>query len=163
MDSDPYDLKRFILAQAPLYEQALAELRAGRKRTHWMWFIFPQLAGLGTSELARRYAIRDLDEARAYLAHPLLGARLQACAEALLAIEGRSAREILGRPDNLKLRSSATLFACLSPQDSVFHRLLERYFAGIPDPLTLALLGYGGSIQPPGAKVWADEATKDEP
>ncbi|QIK38352.1 DUF1810 domain-containing protein [Caldichromatium japonicum] len=141
MSSGPYDLERFVAAQASIYEQALAELRAGCKRSHWMWFIFPQIAGLGTSPMSRRYTIRNLDEARAYLAHPLLGARLRACAEALLAIEGKGAREILGSPDDLKLRSSATLFACISPKGSVFHRLLERYFVGMLDPLTLERCG----------------------
>ncbi|MCK7473902.1 MAG: DUF1810 domain-containing protein [Rhodopseudomonas palustris] len=138
--TDPHDLNRFVEAQRDSYAQALAELRAGRKRSHWMWFVFPQLAGLGSSVMARRYAIRDRNEARAYLDHPFLGARLRACAEALLAIEGRSAREILGSPDDLKLGSSATLFAQISPPGSVFHRLLERYYDGQPDPLTLERL-----------------------
>ena len=138
---DPHDLDRFVRAQEGHYAQALAELRAGRKRTHWMWFIFPQLDGLGFSETARWYAIRDLDEARAYLAHPLLGPRLIDCAEALLAVQGRSAREILGTPDDLKLRSCATLFAQVSPGGSIFHRLLEVFFEGVADARTLALLG----------------------
>ena len=137
---DPNDLTRFIEAQRDIDAQALAELRAGRKRSHWMWFIFPQIAGLGASAMARVYAIRDLDEARAFLAHPVLGARLRACAEALLAITGRTARDILGSPDDLKLCSSATLFAHCSPPGSVFHRLLERYFGGQPDALTLERL-----------------------
>lgn len=137
---DPHALTRFIEAQHAIYAQALAELRAGRKRSHWMWFIFPQIAGLGSSARARHYAIRNLDEARAYLDHPVLGARLRECAEALLAIPGRSARDILGSPDDLKLCSSATLFARCSPPGSVFHRLLERYCGGQPDALTLERL-----------------------
>ena len=135
-----HDLNCFVEAQRDIYAQALAELRAGRKRSHWMWFVFPQIAGLGSSAMACRYALSDLDEARAYLNHPLLGARLRHCAEALLAIEGRSAREILGSPDDLKLCSSATLFAQVSPLGSVFHRLLERYCRGQPDRLTLERL-----------------------
>lgn len=135
--NDPHDLNRFVEAQRDIYAQTLAELCAGRKRSHWMWFVFPQIAGLGSSAMACRYALRNLDEAQAYLDHPLLGARLRACAEALLAIEGRSAREILGSPDDLKLCSSATLFAQVSPPGSVFQRLLERYYDGPPDPLTL--------------------------
>ena len=138
--NDPHDLNRFVEAQRDIYAQALAELRAGRKRSHWMWFVFPQLAGLGSSVPARRYALSDLDEARAYLDHPLLGVRLRECAEALLAIEGRLAREILGSPDDMKLGSSATLFAQISPPGSVFHRLLERYCGGRPDRLTLERL-----------------------
>lgn len=141
MSSDPHDLERFVLAQAPCYERALAELRRGRKTTHWMWFVFPQIAGLGSSEMARRYAIRDLAEARGYLTHPVLGPRLLACAEAVLAVEGRSARVIMGSPDDRKLRSCATLFAHLSPPASVFHRVLEQYYEGQPDARTLALLG----------------------
>lgn len=138
--NDPHELNRFIAAQRDIHAQALAELCAGCKRSHWMWFVFPQLAGLGSSAMACRYALRDLDEARVYLNHPLLGARLRDCAEALLAIEGRSAREILGSPDDLKLCSSATLFAQISPQGSVFYRLLERYCGGRPDRLTLERL-----------------------
>lgn len=137
---DPHDLNRFVAAQVDTHAQALAELRAGRKRSHWMWYIFPQLAGLGVSAMAQRYAIRSLDEARAYLEHPLLGARLAECAAALLAHEGRTAREILGTPDDLKLRSCATLFAAAAPPGSAFARLLARYFDGQPDPLTLERL-----------------------
>ena len=137
---DPHALTRFIEAQHAIYTQALAELRAGRKRSHWMWFIFPQIAGLGASAMARVYAIRDLDEARAFLAHPVLGARLRACSEALLLITGRSAHDILGSPDDRKRCFSATLFAHCSPPGSVFHRLLERYFGGQPDALTLERL-----------------------
>lgn len=139
--ADPHDLQRFVDAQVGSYETALAELRAGRKRTHWMWYVFPQLAGLGTSDMARRYAIRSLDEATAYLAHPVLGPRLVACAEALLAVTGRSAHEIMGSPDDRKLHSSATLFSLVTAGPSVFDRLLDRYFAGAPDPATLQRLG----------------------
>jgi uncharacterized protein (DUF1810 family) len=132
-------LDRFVEAQDGVYDDALAELSTGRKRTHWMWFIFPQIAGLGSSPTAQLYAIRSLDEARAYLAHPVLGPRLRACAEALLAVQGRSAREILGSPDDLKLRSSMTLFARAADDPDVFEAVLERYYDG-PDPRTLALL-----------------------
>jgi uncharacterized protein (DUF1810 family) len=137
---DPHNLTRFLDAQAPTYAQALAELQAGHKRSHWMWFIFPQLAGLGHSSTAQFYAIESLDEARAYLAHPTLGPRLIECAEALLHHEGKSATQILGTPDDLKLRSSATLFAQLTPADSVFAQLLKKYYNNQPDPKTLELL-----------------------
>ena len=140
MSTDPYDLQRFVDAQMDDYESALAELRAGQKRTHWMWYIFPQLEGLGTSSMARRYAIKDLDEARAYLQHPVLGPRLRECASAMLEHHDRSAREILGTPDDLKLRSCATLFARAS-DDLVFSKILERFYEGIPDPKTESLLG----------------------
>ena len=147
MHGDPYNLARFLEAQAGgAYERALAELRAGHKRTHWMWFIFPQIAGLGVSARAQRYAIGSLDEVRAYLAHPVLGPRLVECAEALLALEGRhTAVEILGYPDDLKLCSSATLFQQALPAGSAFQRLLERYFGGRPDERTLALLAVAAS------------------
>ncbi|SDX68000.1 DUF1810 domain-containing protein [Thiocapsa roseopersicina] len=138
---DPHDLIRFVRAQQNDYARALAEIRSGRKRTHWMWYIFPQLDGLGFSVTARRYAIRGLDEARAYLGHPVLGPRLVEFAEAVLAVQGRSAREIFGTPDDLKLRSCATLFAEVSAEGSVFHRLIEVYFGGAPDGRTLTLLG----------------------
>ena len=138
---DPYDLARFVTAQRDVYPIALAELQAGCKRSHWMWFVFPQFAGLGSSATSRHFAIRSADEARAYLAHPVLGPRLVECAEALLAIEGRSAHEIFGSPDDLKLKSSATLFALVSPAGSVFEQLLDRYFAGARDDRTLRLLG----------------------
>jgi uncharacterized protein (DUF1810 family) len=141
-----HDLARFVTAQADSYDRALAELRAGQKRTHWMWYVFPQLAGLGRSDMARRYAISSLAEADAYLRHPLLGARLVACAEAILAVQGRTARQILGLPDDLKLRSSATLFARVSPAGSVFHQLIDRYFDGQPDATTLDLLA-GEAVQ----------------
>jgi uncharacterized protein (DUF1810 family) len=136
----PHDLDRFVDAQAPIYDVALAELRAGAKRSHWMWFIFPQLAGLGSSDTARRFSIASLEEADGYLRHPVLGQRLVECAEAVLAVQGRSAHEIFGSPDDRKLHSSAMLFSRVSTAGSVFHRLLERYFNGAPDAKTLALL-----------------------
>lgn len=139
--NDPHDLNRFVRAQEHDYAPALAEIRSGRKRTHWMWYVFPQLDGLGFSEMARRYAIRGLDEARAYLEHPVLGPRLVECSEAVLAVQGCSAREIFGTPDDVKLRSCATLFAEVSAEGSVFHRLIEVYFGGAPDGRTLTLLG----------------------
>ena len=136
---DPYDLQRFVEAQAPFYGQALAELRDGRKRTHWMWFIFPQLSGLGHSAMAQRYAIASLDEAKAYLAHPLLGSRLRECAHAVLAVPDRSIHEIFGSPDDLKLRSCLTLFELAAPQEAVFARCLEKYYAGRRDERTVSL------------------------
>ncbi|GAA4603163.1 uncharacterized protein (DUF1810 family) [Actinoplanes octamycinicus] len=134
------DLERFVRAQDGVYQQARAELAAGSKRSHWMWFVFPQLAGLGSSPTARAFAIRDLDEARAYLAHPVLGPRLIECAETLLAVEGRTAAQIFGYPDDLKLRSSMTLFAEAATDPGVFRQVLERYYDG-PDPRTRELLG----------------------
>lgn len=139
--SDPHDLRRFLLAQEDACATALAELRSGRKRSHWMWFVFPQFAGLGSSATSRHFAIRSADEARAYLAHSVLGPRLVECADAVLSITGRSAHEIFGSPDDLKLRSSATLFASVSPPGSVFARLLGTYFGGSPDDATLRLIG----------------------
>jgi uncharacterized protein (DUF1810 family) len=137
---DPHDLDRFVQAQQGDYDRALAELTSGRKRSHWMWYIFPQLAGLGSSAMASRYGITGAAEVAAYLRHPVLGPRLTACAEAALGVAGRSAHEIFGSPDDMKLRSCATLFATVSPEGSVFHRLLDRYFNGVPDRRTLDLL-----------------------
>lgn len=137
---DPYDLGRFTSAQKDIYDQVLAELRNGRKRTHWMWYIFPQLDGLGTSATTRRYAIKSREEARQYLVHPLLGSRLQECAEAVLAVEGRSVAEIFGTPDDRKLKSSMTLFASAAGPGSVFARILDKYFHGERDAGTLHLL-----------------------
>jgi uncharacterized protein (DUF1810 family) len=137
---DRYNLERFVQAQQGSYEQALSEIRNGRKRSHWMWYIFPQFSGLGFSRISRYYAISSVDEATAYLNHPLLGPRLIECAEAVLAIKGRSVHEIFGSPDDLKLRSCATLFASVSEPASVFHQLLETYFDGVPDSKTLELL-----------------------
>jgi uncharacterized protein (DUF1810 family) len=138
---DPYDLDRFLRAQEGDYDRALAEIRAGRKRTHWMWYIFPQLDGLAFSSTSKHYAIKSLAEARAYLEHPVLGPRLLECAEAAVGAEGRSATAIFGSPDDLKLRSCATLFACVSPPGSVFERLLEKFYGGERDDKTLRLLG----------------------
>jgi uncharacterized protein (DUF1810 family) len=135
---DPDRLQRFVEAQdsGGIYERALAELRAGRKTSHWMWFVFPQRAGLGQSETSRRYAISSPEEARAYLEHSVLGPRLIECAEALLGHEGKSAEEILGGIDAVKLRSSMTLFAGVAPEQPVFQRILERYYDGRPDEAT---------------------------
>jgi uncharacterized protein (DUF1810 family) len=138
---DPHDLARFVFAQACDYQQALSEIRGGRKQSHWMWYIFPQLDGLGFSSTSRRYAIRSAAEAEAYLRHPVLGPRLLEIAEAALGIRGRSAFEVFGSPDDMKLRSCATLFAAVSPAGSVFERLLAHYFGGEPDAETLHLLG----------------------
>lgn len=137
--SDPHDLERFVAAQATTYDTALRELRAGAKTSHWMWFIFPQVAGLGHSAMSRRYAISSRVEAEAFLAHPTLGVRLRECAAALLAHPTRSARDILGEPDDLKLRSSATLFAAVGGP-GVFTDLLERFFDGVTDATTLERL-----------------------
>ena len=141
--SDPYDLERFVQAQAPCYDEALAEIKNGRKRSHWMWFIFPQLEGLGYSVMSRRYAIKSAAEAKAYLAHPLLGPRLTTCSEALLSLGKKSAHQIFGSPDDMKLKSCATLFASVSPEGSVCHQLLSKYFEGESDSRTLQLLGEG--------------------
>ncbi len=142
--ADPFDLARFVAAQAEDYATALAEVRAGRKRSHWMWYVFPQLAGLGFSPTAQRYAIASEAEARAYLAHPVLGPRLVRVCVAALEVEGRSAAEVFGSPDDLKLRSSATLFAAVSPPGSVFQQVLDQYFGGKPDERTLHLLSTAG-------------------
>jgi uncharacterized protein (DUF1810 family) len=137
---DPHDLDRFVRAQADDYPTALAEVRAGRKRSHWMWYIFPQFAGLGSSPMAQRYAIRSRAEAEAYLRHPVLGPRLVEIGEAALGIEEKSAFDVFGSPDDLKLKSCATLFAAVSPPGSVFERLLRKYFGGAWDDKTLRLL-----------------------
>ena len=138
--SDPYDLHRFETAQDGVYDSVLAELRAGRKTGHWMWFVFPQIAGLGMSAMSRRYAISSLDEARAYLEHPVLGPRLAECAGVLIGHSGRTAEEIFGGIDAVKLRSSMTLFARASEGDSIYQAVLERYFGGVPDVETDARL-----------------------
>lgn len=135
-DSDPFDLQRFVDAQEGVYERALAELREGHKRSHWMWFMFPQIAGLGHSVMAQTYAIRSLDEARSYFAHAILGARLRECTKAVLAVAGKSAHGILGSPDDLKLHSSMTLFAHAAPDEPLFRAALEQYFAGEEDAAT---------------------------
>lgn len=144
-DADPFDLRRFVAAQEPVFDQAFAELRHGRKETHWMWFIFPQFAGLGFSLTSRNFAIRSRLEAQHYLDHPLLGSRLRECNEVLLSIHGRSAHDIFGSPDDLKLRSSMTLFAAVAGEESVYQGVLERYFAGVADARTLELLGSAGN------------------
>jgi uncharacterized protein (DUF1810 family) len=133
-------LERFVTAQAPVYAQALAELRAGQKQSHWMWFIFPQMLGLGQSAMSRQYGIHSLDEARRYLAHPVLGARYRECCQALMNVRGKSAREILGTPDDMKLCSSLTLFAEAAPDELLFFNLLEKYFDGDADEATLEKL-----------------------
>jgi uncharacterized protein (DUF1810 family) len=141
--ADPHDLERFVAAQRTSYERALAEIKEGFKVSHWMWYVFPQIAGLGFSSTSKRYAIKSLDEARAYLAHRVLGPRLAECAAATLAVEGRTAHEIFDSPDDFKLRSCATLFAAVAGKDSVFQRLLDKYFDGVPDSKTLRLLQAG--------------------
>jgi uncharacterized protein (DUF1810 family) len=137
--TDPFELQRFVDAQAPVYTQAMSELRSGRKRSHWMWFIFPQIAGLGHSAMAHRYAIASRNEALAYLAHTTLGSRLRECTQTLCEIEGRSIGEILGSPDDLKFHSSMTLFEAVSG-DPVFRNALDKFCAGESDPATLAIL-----------------------
>lgn len=133
--------EQFVAAQDPVYAQVLAELRAGRKQTHWMWFIFPQLRALGRSATALRYGIANLAEARAYLMHPVLGARLVECAEIVSGIAGRTAHEIFGSPDDIKLRSSMTLFAHAAGDAAPFRRVLERYYDGMEDAVTVQLIG----------------------
>jgi uncharacterized protein (DUF1810 family) len=135
--SDPFDLQRFVDAQELVYPTVLHELRAGRKRSHWIWFIFPQIAGLGSSPTAARYAISSLDEARAYLRHDLLGPRLRECTRLVNAVADRSIGEIFGSPDDLKVRSSMTLFAHATDDNEDFVQLLQRYYNGEEDPLTL--------------------------
>ena len=137
---DPFDLDRFVQAQAGVYSEALAELRAGHKRTHWMWYIFPQIDGLGYSWTSKHYAIKSEAEARAYLDHAILGSRLRECTQTVLDVEGRSASDIFDPPDDLKLRSSMTLFARVSNPDSVFARVLAKYFHGRRDDKTLAIM-----------------------
>lgn len=138
---DPFDLKRFLQAQENTYDKALAELRAGRKTSHWMWFVFPQIDGLGRSPTARHYAIKSMAEARAYLGHPVLGARLRECTRAMLALQGLTAHEILGDQDDLKFRSSMTLFEHAAEDKDLFARAIDTYFAGKRDTLTLTILG----------------------
>ena len=138
---DPFDLSRFKSAQERIYSSVVAELKNGQKSSHWMWFIFPQIAGLGRSSTAQHYAIKSVAEARAYLKDPVLGVRLLECTEILEGLAGRSASAIFGYPDDLKLISSMTLFASVTEvPDSVFDRILEKYFEGEPDERTLALL-----------------------
>lgn len=132
-----FDLERFVKAQNPVYPQVCQELRAGRKRSHWMWFIFPQINGLGTSATARKFAISSRGEAEDYLEHPVLGPRLAECTRLVCSIEGRSIQEIFGHPDDLKFRSSMTLFAEVAPNGHAFREALEKFFGGVPDPATL--------------------------
>lgn len=139
--NDPFDLQRFVKAQEKSYDVALGELRAGRKRSHWIWFIFPQIDGLAYSWTAKHYAIKSLDEAQAYLDHPVLGPRLTACTAAVLAIPLQPIRQILGAPDDLKLRSSMTLFECVSAREAAFGQVLTKFYAGERDQRTLEILG----------------------
>jgi uncharacterized protein (DUF1810 family) len=132
-----FDLERFVAAQASVYDTVRAELRAGRKRSHWMWFIFPQLAGLGHSAMAQQYAIASLAEAQAYLAHPVLGARIRECSALAAGMEGSTAAQVFGYPDDMKFHSSMTLFAQALPGETVFKTCLDKYFGGEPDPATL--------------------------
>lgn len=135
--ADPFDLVRFVRAQDPVIAQACAELADGRKVSHWMWFVFPQIAGLGMSAMSQHYAISSVEEARAYLEHPVLGPRLRLCVNLLLELEGRSAYEIFGNPDDRKFHSSLTLFERAAPEDLLFRQALDRYFAGVEDQATL--------------------------
>jgi uncharacterized protein (DUF1810 family) len=150
MDDDPYRLERFVAAQDAdgTYERAVAELRAGAKRSHWMWFVFPQVAGLGFSAISQRYAIASLAAARAYLAHPVLGPRLVDCARILAATEGRSAAAIFGDIDAMKLRSSMTLFMTAAPDEPVFREVLDKYFSAQPDDATLERLVLPANVLP---------------
>ncbi len=145
MEANPFDLQRFVSAQAGCYDEVVAELAAGEKRSHWMWFIFPQLDGLGHSAMARRYAIKSRAETQAYLQHPLLGSRLAECCRLLLDCDNPSISAIMGYPDDLKLKSSMTLFAAVSPAGSVFQRVLDKYYGGEADTQTLRLLDAGAA------------------
>ncbi|MDE2607779.1 MAG: DUF1810 domain-containing protein [Burkholderiales bacterium] len=138
----PHGLDRFVTAQAGVIEDVRAELRAGRKASHWMWFVFPQLKALGRSATALHYGIASLAEARAYLAHPVLGARLRECCALMLQVPGRGAHEILGSPDDLKFRSCCTLFALAQPQEPLFRQCLERFYGGQEDERTMALCAH---------------------
>jgi uncharacterized protein (DUF1810 family) len=144
-DTDPFNLERFVSAQAPVLAAVVSELHSGRKRTHWMWFVFPQLRGLGSSPMATFYGIGSLDEACAFLAHPLLGSRLQRCTQAVLEIQGGSLRQVFGSPDDLKFQSSMTLFAVAATDPtSLFQRALDRWCSGTLDLQTLKLLDAAG-------------------
>jgi uncharacterized protein (DUF1810 family) len=134
---DPYNLERFVIAQDRVFKQVLSELQSGTKVSHWMWFIFPQIRGLGHSPISLEYAISSRDEARSYLRHPVLGLRLKECTRLVLLVEERSAFEIFDEPDDMKFRSSMTLFAQVSSDDDIFERALKKYFGGVPDRLTL--------------------------
>lgn len=139
-EKDPFELSRFVKAQERVYDRVLAELKSGHKRTHWMWFVFPQIDGLGHSSTTKYYSIKSIEEARQYLDHPVLGKRLRECAESILAVEGLSASRIFGYPDDLKLKSSMTLFARVAEPQSVFTRVLDKYFHGAHDERTVYLL-----------------------
>ncbi|MFL6302313.1 MAG: DUF1810 domain-containing protein [Candidatus Sulfotelmatobacter sp.] len=134
---NPYNLERFVSAQQAIYPQVVSELRAGYKTSHWMWFVFPQIRGLGRSPISLEYAISSREEAAAYLQHPILGPRLKECTRLVLALEGQSTEHIFGSADEMKFRSSMTLFAQVSPDDDIFARALQQYFHGVPDQLTL--------------------------
>ncbi len=148
--SDPWQLERFVQAQAPVYAAVCVELAAGAKRSHWMWFIFPQLKALGRSGTARHFGIAGPDEAIAYAAHPVLGARLKECSKLVLDVENKTVHDIFGTPDDLKLRSCMTLFDAVAPHERVFRQVLERYFDGREDEASLALLSQA-SQRPPGS------------
>jgi uncharacterized protein (DUF1810 family) len=135
---DPYNLQRFVEAQEPVYERVCAELRRGRKASHWMWFVFPQFRGLGHSPMAQKFAVASLEEARAYLNHPILGPRLRQCTQLVIDVEGRIVLEIFGHPDDMKFRSSMTLFSLAAPDDVLFKPALTKYFPAGPDPETVA-------------------------
>jgi uncharacterized protein (DUF1810 family) len=137
MNPDPFDLRRFIAAQDPVMDAVLAELRAGRKASHWMWFVFPQIQGLGSSSMARHYALASRQEARAYHEHPQLGARLQECTRLVLQVQERPVEQIFGYPDDLKFHSCMTLFAQVAPEEALYRAALQKYFAGVPDARTL--------------------------
>jgi uncharacterized protein (DUF1810 family) len=137
---DAFNLKRFVEAQDPVYDAVLGELERGHKRTHWMWFVFPQLAALGSSTTAKHFGIHSLEEARAYLRHPILGERLRRCCEIVASVQGRTAHEVFGYPDELKFKSCLTLFELAAPQEPVFARCLQKYYGGERDERTLALM-----------------------
>ena len=138
--NDPFNLGRFLVAQDSVFEEVLSELRDGRKRTHWMWFVFPQIRGLGHSPMSERFAIASLQEAKAYLAHPILESRLRECTQLVNAVEGRSISQIFGNPDDMKFRSCMTLFAHATSDNRIFHDALQKYFAGKRDPTTMELI-----------------------
>lgn len=142
--NDPYNLQRFVDSQNPVYERVRSELRAGSKRSHWMWFVFPQIAGLGHSTTAQHYAIASLDEARAYLAHAILGPRLRECTDLVNRVSGKTVEEIFGYPDDLKFRSSVTLFSLATSDNEVFRQALQKYFNDEADPLTVEILSGRG-------------------
>ena len=142
---DPFNLRRFVEAQDPVYEQVLSELSHGRKTSHWMWFVFPQISGLGVSDMARRFSISSLDEAKAYLSHSVLGRRLAECTSLVLATEGKTIHEILGPLDNIKFRSCMTLFGHAAGDSDLFEKVLKKYFSGEPDALTLVRIRELGS------------------